>query len=210
MTLPKKNSRQIEVEGEKYRWLVSKHGGVMNLSIESANFAGQLLQARFEPHDYYKSGKNGWQKTFQAVSITPKIVKQIIQIGLANGWKPYEIRKETIQIHRWQSDEFLPELPDYDNGQIRLRDLADSQLDDLIFEISLDLKWRKILFEAEIQARFEIPDDYFAITDEIKKCGFRFAVFNDGWTEGGWVVFGFESIDFPNLTRYSTNNPSIL
>ncbi len=40
--------------------------------------------------------------------------------------------------------------------------------------------------------------------------GLRYAAFNDGMTEDGFIVFGIESIDFPDIVMYTTNNPSIL
>ncbi len=35
------------------------------------------------------------------------------------------------------------------------------------------------------------------------ECELRFAAFNDGWTQYGFVVFGIESVDFPSRDVYN-------
>ena len=211
MTLPRKKSRLIEVDSKKYRWLISKRSGTINLSIEVAEHSGQLLQICFEPHDSYKRGTdNQWERVKQGVSVTPKLVNQIIQHGLVNGWHPNETGKTPFYIYIWKADDFIPELPEPNHNELRLKDMAIEQVSNLRFDLSLDPLWRKQLFDAPIYQRFALPSDYFALTEDVRNCGLRFAAFKDGWKDDGFVVFGIESVDFPDLVMYSTNNPEII
>jgi hypothetical protein len=89
-----------------------------------------------------------------------------------------------------------------------VREIAVEQVSDLRFDLSLDPEWRRTLFAAEVHQRFELPADYGAIGADSREHGLRYAVFNDGWTEDGSVVFGIESVDFPNVVMYTTNNPA--
>lgn len=211
MTLPQKKTRIIEVDGQEYRWLISKRRATIELSIEAAEHSGQLMQVSFEPHNSYKRDtEHQWQRVKQGVSITPKLVRQIIQHGLANGWQPDEPGKPLFYIHIWEADKFIPELPALSDRELRLRDVAWEQVSDLRYDFSLDPKWRKQLFSAAVSQRFLLPADYFALSAEVRSYDLKFAVFNDGWTADGYVVFGIESVDFPDIAAYSYNNPEIL
>jgi hypothetical protein len=213
MTLPKKKSRKIQVDGKEYRWLISKRKETIELSIERTEISGQLMQVSFESHNSYKKDANlQWQRVRQDTSITPQIVKQIIQHGLANGWKPEERRKPLFYLSIWQAERFISELPELSDEELRLRDLAWEEVNNLRYEFSLDSKWRKQLFEASNSHRFLLPEDYLGLSQQARDCGLQIAVFNDGWTESGFIVFGIESVDFPepDIVTYTFNNPDII
>lgn len=211
MTLPQKKTRIIEVNGKEYRWLISKRKATIELSIEAAQHSGQLMQVSFESHDSYKRDlEHKWQRVKQGVSITPKLVRQIIQHGLANGWQPNETKKPLFYIQIWKADEFIPELPELSDRELRLRDIAWEQVSDLRSDFSCDPKWRKQLFSAAYSQRFLLPKDYSALSAEVQSYDLKFAVFNDGWTEDGYVVFGIESVDFPDIVEYTFNNPEVI
>lgn len=170
-----------------------------------------MLQAFFEPHDAYKRNAGGlWQRVHQAVSVTPKVVKQVILYALANGWNPHLLKQASFQIHTWQTDEFVADLPALSDGEVRVKDIAIQQVSDLRCDLSLDSEWRKQLFAALVERRFPLPPDYFALSQEARNCGLLFSVFNAGWTDYGFIVFGIESIDFPDIQMYTFNNPEIL
>lgn len=211
MTLPRKKSRTLTVDDTKYRWLVSMHQGVIHVTVESDDDPGQLLQSFFEPHDQFKRKTDGnWSFHRQGRSITPDVVGRIIRHGLANGWEPSSKGQKPIQIHTWDADNIAPESIGVADDEVALKDLAMEQVSDLCYDLSLDPEWRKTLFDATDDKRFPIPDNYLPLSDRVRECGLRFAAFNDGWTECGFVVFGIESVDFPNIVMYTTNNPSIV
>lgn len=86
---------------------------------------------------------------------------------------------------------------------------------DLVEDVSLDPIWRQRLFGAEVGRRFRFGDEDLArlparVRARIEADRLHFACFNDGWTEDGFVVFGIESVEFPEIVAYSTNNPEIV
>jgi len=211
MVLPRKKSRMLIVDETKYRWLVSVHHGQLNLTVESNDDPGQILQAFFEPHDRFKRQTDGkWSFHRQGRSITPDVVTQIVHHGLANGWKPFSKGQKPIEIHAWDTDAIVPASINAEGDGVAIKDLAIDQVGDLRFDLSLDPHWRKILFNASQFQRFPLPDNYCALSDRVRECKLRFAVFNAGWTECGFVVFGIESVDFPDVVMYTTNNPTIV
>ena len=211
MTLPQKKSRSIEVDGKKYRWLISMRGKTIDLSIEADKYSGQLLQAFFEPHDSYQREVGGrWQRVSQAVSVTPKVVKQVILYGLANGWKPHSPKKACFYIYTDRTDKIIGDLPALNDGELRVKDIAIEQVSNLRYDFSLDPEWRKQIFAAPFGQRFPLPLDYFALSQEVRNHNLQFSVFNDDWTNNGFIVFGIESVDFPDVQMYTFNNPEII
>jgi len=211
MTLPQKKSRIIEVDGKKYRWLISKREGTIDLSVEADGYSGQLLQAFFEPHDSYQRKVGGrWQLVNQAVSVTPKVVKQVILYGLANCWMPHSPKKTCFYIYAAKTDEIIGDLPALSDGEFRVKDIAIEQVSNLRYDFSLDPEWRKKLFAAPFEQRFPLPPDYFALSQDVRNHGLLFSVFNAGWTNNGFIVFGIESVDFPDVQMYTFNNPEII
>ena len=211
MALPKKNSRSITVDQTRYRWLVTMHQRVLNLTIEAEDEPGQTLQAFFQPHDQFKRKTGGeWAFYRQGRSLTPRDVSRIIRHGLANDWQPHSRGRKPIRFYTWDAERIAPSADATESDEVALRDVAIDQVSELRFDVSLDPHWRKTLFEADSFKRFAIPQDYVGIRSEARECGLRFAAFNDGYTECGFVVFGIESVDFPDIVMYSTNNPAIL
>lgn len=79
MSLPQKKSRIIEVDGKKYRWMISKQIGTVNLLISELDGSRKLMRIAFDPQNSHKPDINN-----QWLEITLKIVKQAIQYALAN------------------------------------------------------------------------------------------------------------------------------
>ena len=88
MSLPKKGLRKITVNQNNYGWKVTGNDGWIDLYIESQDMKnGQLLNAIF---NYHHKPKNTISENNPPFKIASGIVKQIIDLGLANGWKPLE------------------------------------------------------------------------------------------------------------------------
>lgn len=79
MSLPKKGSRLIEVNGVKYRWRTSGNDYGINCFVEHSETPGQLLRRIFP----YVKRANGEQ-----VAITSADVAALIDYGLSEGWTP--------------------------------------------------------------------------------------------------------------------------
>ncbi len=68
---------------------------------------------------------------------------------------------------------------------------------ELLYEVSENIKWRQTLFHAKVGERFEIIND--------NGYGLKFAAFLDGWTEDGFWFIAVECVDFPHIVFYSMN-----
>jgi hypothetical protein len=84
MALPKKDRRKITVDGHPYFWIASGNDDFIHLIICSANVPGQKLLAQFNYHSFRFTTGN----LKQTLSITPFIVRQVIQYGINSGWTP--------------------------------------------------------------------------------------------------------------------------
>ncbi len=113
-------------------------------------------------------------------------------------------------IHTWDVEKITPELPGLNEDEIRAKDIAIEQACNLMFDFSLDPKWRKVLFQAKQGEKFNLPSDYFAFNQQVRDLGLKFAVYNDGWTDYGFIVFGIASVDFPDVGTFTVNNPEII
>lgn len=105
MAIRKKGCRHIVVDGIKYRW-VAKYNGCINrdsiccpewntLLIEQVGSKnGQILRATFGMYRRYVKSMNSEDVFVQQLSITPHIVKQVIQVALTQyDWQPTQKKK---------------------------------------------------------------------------------------------------------------------
>lgn len=217
MTLPQKGTRRITVDGEAYRWVVSVRRGAIRVAVEHAEVPGQRLDAYFECHDTYTRDASGdWRFKSQGRSIKPRIVQQLIREALRRGWQPTQRGLKPLMINDTHRVFSAPEAPpsSRDREDVRIKDVASEHISDLMFDVSLDPKWRSKLLNATVQQRFELPEDYVAsldrsLSERVHGYGLRFAVFNDGFTDDGWFVIGIECTQFKDVVMFSTNNPAV-
>ena len=89
MSLAKKGTRRILVDGVPYRWVVSPNDGYMVQVVERADGPGQRLEAFFEYHDVTEPvGAGALHIVGQLHCIRPGVVRAVILAGLARGWQP--------------------------------------------------------------------------------------------------------------------------
>lgn len=94
MTLPREKSRAIEVDDEKYRYLVADRGREITLTIEADNAQGQLVTFQVpyvDPWLKFSVEQVSDEKLpdNQLSSITPTFVRKVILFALENGWQPH-------------------------------------------------------------------------------------------------------------------------
>lgn len=91
MTLVRKGSRRITVDGTDYRWRIRGRPTYaqglcefpMNFAVELAEAPGQtLVVATQHPHP------SSWLSTAPPVPVTPAVVSTAIRSALAQGWTP--------------------------------------------------------------------------------------------------------------------------
>ncbi len=82
MAFPKKGTRKITLEGNVYSYFVSQHMPDVTVYIQKAEGKGALLIAYF----YLQT-------------ITPYIIRQVIELGIANGWQESDVSGEFRMGH---------------------------------------------------------------------------------------------------------------
>lgn len=85
MTLARKGSRGITVDGVAYRWVVSPDDGYMVLVVQMCDQPGQRLEAFFKYRDITVPGGH---IVGQLCSIRPGVVRAVILAALQRGWQP--------------------------------------------------------------------------------------------------------------------------
>jgi hypothetical protein len=89
MTLPKKKTRRITVEGIAYHWIAAPNDVYITLIVECADNPGQRLEAFFEYHDILlPAGEDVSRVVGQRRSVSPSSVRCIIQAALGRGYQP--------------------------------------------------------------------------------------------------------------------------
>ncbi|MFK7778665.1 MAG: hypothetical protein QM501_11225 [Gimesia sp.] len=78
MTLPKKGSRTLTVNGVSYRWMVTGNDLVIDVIIEQDGVNGQKLRSSFDYHDGTPDG--------QKRKVTPQTIQKLIVSALDAGW----------------------------------------------------------------------------------------------------------------------------
>lgn len=98
----KKNKRKITVKGYVYYWSANGDDGWINLYVMIEIPSSPKLICYFEYHQdkepVEQNGSKGVRLTNQFI-ITPYIVRQAIEYGLANGWEPFKRGKDLCLGH---------------------------------------------------------------------------------------------------------------
>jgi hypothetical protein len=96
MGLAKRGSRTISVNNDVYRWVISPDDGFMQLVVELAEDPGQRLIATYLYDDDPETGRPLRQ-------ITPRSVRQVIEISLKQGWQPRAPGRKPFRLCRGES-----------------------------------------------------------------------------------------------------------
>jgi hypothetical protein len=96
MTFPKKNTRNVVVDGLQYSWHLNNDFDIKNswIVVQCKNIQGQLLCIDPYPHE---------------VGIGSGIVAKAIRYALTQGWKPIEKRRSMYLTY---DDNKFTVLPD--------------------------------------------------------------------------------------------------
>ena len=90
MSLSKRNSRRISVDGETYRWAPAQNSGTVVLIIQHEKYNGQKIEVTIGK-DKNLIIENGFSIECGGVCksiITPKLVERIIRECILVGWLP--------------------------------------------------------------------------------------------------------------------------
>lgn len=102
MAFTRKKKRRIVVDGHLLYWSATGNDGYINLAIMSAFEKSGKVFASFDYHHiqvpFSHNGCQGILNTDQFV-ITPYIVRQVVQLAIAQGWNPLEKSDNTQLGH---------------------------------------------------------------------------------------------------------------
>ncbi len=95
MAFPKKGLRKITVNGIKYVYKITGNDDGIDFSIGLLEKSGEILTGGLPYNEHIitnfdKNGKITSWSTYPRTQITPNIIRQLIEYGLKNGWKPQE------------------------------------------------------------------------------------------------------------------------
>lgn len=93
MTIPKKGSRKIVVEGIEYRWKVHWRHSIMTSSVELYEEPKSVLSISF----LWIPKKDFWDWYEVPAIIIPQIIETCIKKAISQGWKPNE-KGQTFKI----------------------------------------------------------------------------------------------------------------
>jgi hypothetical protein len=97
MAIPRKGSRQITVDGQRFRWSIRRkathsqsdfQSATLTFAVEAAEHKGRLLHvelARPRPDNWHS-----WYSKTDVVPVTPSEVAKFIRQALRAGWNPVE------------------------------------------------------------------------------------------------------------------------
>jgi hypothetical protein len=96
MSLPKKKSRSIIIDAQKYRWISSGNDYGIDLYVELFDNPGQKLHVIFA-YKNRRSEQTGTGKVLsQGSVISPQVVEKVIKQAFSIGWKPSHRAKELL------------------------------------------------------------------------------------------------------------------
>lgn len=108
MTLPRKKSRSIEIEGRTFRWMLSgrkpRHAGnaytvATFTAQEDIENPGAVMQAKLQAlgRGPFDEPDNGIEEPLKA-AITPRDVTRMILSALIAGWDPNGTRRGVFKL----------------------------------------------------------------------------------------------------------------
>ncbi len=91
MSLSKRKSRKIIVDGEEFRWSPSQDSGFMVL-VAQHHTNGKKIEVVVsnDPNVVIENGSYSIEVGTSKLLITPKLVESVIRDSIKIGWNPYE------------------------------------------------------------------------------------------------------------------------
>ncbi len=140
MTMPKKSSRAVEIDGKPYRYIVRAWDdhGLVQVMIEASEYAGHMLTAIVYPGVCAKRGIGGPQIT------------AIVRVALTAGWDPKTTRGS------FQLDDNLAgwAIEDDARGKVAVRDMSHM--------VAEYIDSRQLTYVNSILAMLRIKEDHLA------------------------------------------------
>lgn len=99
MAISKKGKRKIIVGKDEFYWISDFQADILRLTIMTEEKTNSRLICDFEYKDfwlYFKEIVEGKDIKITSWLLSPKIVRQVIDYAILNGWKPFEKGKDFV------------------------------------------------------------------------------------------------------------------
>lgn len=203
MALPKNKSRPLKIDDDSYRWMVRPTANQLVLTVQHDS-NGQPLQSTFNKLNYCrKDAGSNWVFEKQGRSVTPAVVRIIVETAIHEGWDPraggsapyvfdaivWRIQNRDDQLRAANIDTVLdPPIRDRmtTDSLLPVPQLAQDACEDLIHHLAWPTKFRRSVFELDLDDSLPIPEDW--VLADAKAIGLTFkAAIADTEPETGYV-----------------------
>ena len=99
MAISKKGKRKITVGKDVFYWISDFQTDILRLTVMTEEKSNSRLICDFEYKNfwlYFKEIVQGQDIKIPSWNLSPKIVRQVINYGITNGWRPFEKGKEFV------------------------------------------------------------------------------------------------------------------
>lgn len=99
MAISKKEKRKITVGKDEFYWISDFQAEILRLTIMTEEKSHSRLICDFEYKNfwlYFKEIVEGKDIKIPSWNLSPKIVRQVIDYAILNGWNPFEKGKDFV------------------------------------------------------------------------------------------------------------------
>ena len=198
MTIPKKKSRSISLDGESFRWMVRATENELVLTVAHDD-GGQLLQSTLNKLNLFREGAaSGWEYVRQGRQITPSLVRQLMETALFQDWKPKEkiskpfilnalvwrddTRLEPIQsisLDRWLDSPLRQRAAT--NGLMPVAQMAQEESEWMIQDLAWPCEFREAVLRLSPGESLPVPQEW--ISQTARDAGLTFSASFEGVQE---------------------------
>ena len=107
MGIPRKGSRELYVDDQKFRWMLTQKRKVENMvdPMRSRMRGTLTVQEDAEKPGHFLQHSLSW---LESTTITPEVVREIIRRALAAGWDPKAKHMPRLNMQRVIVEHILP------------------------------------------------------------------------------------------------------
>lgn len=179
MTLPKKKSRAITIDGEPYRWMVRATENELVLTV-AHDGGGQLLQSTLNKLNLFKEGMAGeWNFVRQGRNVTPSLVRTLVETAISQGWNSKATNSKPFTLHAlvWRDESRIdpvqsigldnwldPPLRERaaSNGLVTMAQLAQQETEWMIHDLAWPCEYRNKVLNLPPGESLPIPTEWIS------------------------------------------------
>ena len=198
MALPKRKSQPITIDDDSYRWMVSATPHGLNLTV-GHDAGGQLLRTTLKKLNLFRQTSDAhWEFVRQGRSITPSLVRSLMEMALHQGWTPLErISKPfTLNALVWRNENLIDQLESISldqwldppvhelatsDGLLPVANLAQRESERLVHDLAWPCDFRNRVLDLAPGESLPIPTEW--LSQVVRDAGLEFAATFQGIEE---------------------------